>query len=133
MISDPFSRKDLRLAGVSLAIVLAGLGLLELCRNRSFFPFLFAASALALITATFFPSLLRPLMRVVVAVGSRVVRFTTWVILVLVYFFLVTPTAVIGRLLGATFADVDFLKRKPSYWIKKEERPKNARDYEKQY
>ena len=127
------SRRDLRLTGAGLGIGLAALGVLVLARHSAFAPYLIAASAVALVLAAVVPAIFLPLTLAGRAIGRPVVWLVTRTSLAFVFYVVVTPIAVIGRLLGARFSDSDFSKRRESYWIKRDEQAKQAGEYEKQY
>jgi len=116
-----------------MGIGLAALGVLMLARHSATAPYLLAASAIALVLAALVPPFFLPLTLAGRAIGRPVVWLVTRSILALVFYVVVTPVAVIGRLLGARFSDSDFSKRRESYWIKRDEQPKQAGEYEKQY
>ncbi len=127
------SKRELRLTGAAFGIVLAAVGAFMLSRHGRPAPFVLVVSAVALMLATFLPTLLRPL----VLGGRAIARPIIWLLtrggLTLVFYAIVTPIAVIGRVFGSGFSDSDFSKRRESYWIERGERAKQAGEYEKQY
>jgi hypothetical protein len=127
------SRRDLRLTGAGMGTGLAALGLLMLSRHSASAPYLIAASAVALVVAALAPGLFLPLMLAGRAIGRPLVWLATRASLLLVFYVVVTPIAVVGRLLGARFSDSDFSKRRQSYWVTKDKRARTAGEYEKQY
>jgi hypothetical protein len=129
----PLPRRNVRLAGIGLGVVLGGLGGLKLWQGKPSSAYFLASCVLVCVVAVFLPSLLRPIVRAAMAVGSRIIWITTQAALMLAYFLIVTPTAVVARLLGTSFTDTDFSKRRESYWIMRDAGTRPAADYDKQY
>ena len=59
--------------------------------------------------------------------------FNTRVILVVVFYGLMTPVGLLMRILGKDLLNVTIEKDKLSYWIKKEEKEFSQRDYERRF
>ena len=127
------SRRELRLAGAGFGVAFGVLAAVALLRHGAAAPYLAAASAAALAFAALAPTLLLPLVLAARAVGRPLVWLATRAGLALVFYAVVTPIAVLGRLFGASFSDSSFSRRRESYWVRKEERARTAGDYEKQY
>ncbi|MFH0740188.1 MAG: SxtJ family membrane protein [bacterium] len=93
------------------------------------FGFLFAFFGL------FLPKALRPInfiwMKFSLALGFVMTR----IILAIVFFLIVTPVAVIARIFGKHFLDLEIDKNKKSYWQKKGDVPQNlpTNFYERQF
>ncbi len=133
MTASAPSRRELRLAGTGLGLGLSVLAAVKLVQHRLSAPYLVVAAAVALLSAAFVPTVYRPMVVGGRAILRRVVWLVTRVALLLVFYAVVTPIAVIGRLFGARFSDSDFSKKRRSYWIARDERPREAGEYEQQY
>jgi hypothetical protein len=127
------SRTELRLGGSALGIGLAAVGLLRLSHHAASAFALLAAALLVLALSAFAPAVFRPVVGVGRAIGRPAVWLATRVALLLVFYVVVTPIAVVGRLLGAHFSDADFSKRRESYWKQRDGQMKRAGEYERQY
>jgi len=125
--------RELRISGVALSVALAGLCGLKLLREGHISGPLLGASALVAVIAVLAPSLLRGPARAAAAVTGWSIYVTSRATLVLVYFFLVTPLALVGRLFGARFADVHFAAKKESYWVRREASGEHGTDFDRQY
>ena len=132
MSADP-SPRQVRLSGCALGLVLLALGALKLSQHRPSAPYLVAAGLLVAFAAALAPAVVRPFVHLLVLVGEKVVWALSRAALVLVYYLVVTPVGVIGRLLGARFSDVDFERKQPSYWVRKEARPRTGDEHGKQF
>jgi hypothetical protein len=76
------------------------------------------------------PSCLRPFYRVWMTIALVLGWITTRVVLTVVFYLVVTPTALIARLSGKRFIDLRPDPGRESYWI---EREKSDRDHHEQY
>lgn len=78
-----------------------------------------AAAGLAVLALTA-PIVLKPLLKVWLAVGHVLGTLNTWLLLALAFFLLITPLALVFRMIGR-----DTLKLRaepaPSYWTSREE------------
>jgi hypothetical protein len=81
--------------------------------------FLFICSLFILILSIFSPRLLSPFYRAWMALGHLLGQIVSPIVLGLIFFFLITPTSLVGRLAGR---DPLRLKSRAisSYWIKRE-------------
>jgi len=111
------SRRALRKFGFAMAVPLALIGGLFLWKEDSLGLYLIALAGLFLISGLFFPGLLRPVERVWMKLSERLSVLNTYVILTLFYFLVVTPTALLVRLLGKDLLNLKIKPREQSYWL----------------
>jgi saxitoxin biosynthesis operon SxtJ-like protein len=113
--------------------VFVALGLVFFLRHKPSYPFLvWPGVALVVLGALAPRSLKYPYigwMSVAFVLGSVMAR----VLLTICFFFLVTPIASIGRLLGKDFLSRKWDRTAKSYWIRCETAAKSAESYEQQY
>lgn len=83
-------------------------------------------------SAIFKPSILSPLKKIWVQFGETISRVTNPLILGIIYFFLITPFALVGRLFGR-----DPLRLKKiasvSYWVHRQPSEISPKSFENQY
>ena len=124
-------RQSLKKFGITMGIAFIVISLLIFIRHRhSPLPALII-SAIFFISAVFVPPALKP----VYIVWMRLAYVLSWIntrlILVVIFYLIFTPFALILRLLKKDPLDRKIDKTKESYWIKKEDRPFNRLDYER--
>lgn len=91
----------------------------------------------SLIIATIFliisyakPLLLKPLNEKWIKFGEILGHFISPVIMFIIFFLILTPLSLIVRIFKKDLLNINFLKKKNSYWIKRE---KNLGSMDKQY
>ena len=109
--------EKLREFGVVMALALTVISAILLWRARvvGFILVLFAAAFL--LPALFFPQLLRPVERAWMAFAEKLGAVMTIVILVLSFYLIFTPVALVARLFGKKFLELGFESEKGSYWV----------------
>ncbi len=126
-------KKDLRKFGITVGLVFTLLGALLLWRQKAYYYWLFIAAATFLVPGLLVPVLLRPLHKVWMTVAIVLGWIMTRIILTVLFYLVITPIGLLGRLFGKSFLDLKFDNNAESYWIprKKAEFVKEA--YEKQF
>ena len=127
------SRRDLRNFGLVVGGVLAAIGLLLLIRHRPAWPWLLwpglGLAALGLIV----PGVLKPLQKVWMAMAVVIGWVMTRVIIGALFYLVVTPISIASRLMGKRWLALAPDRQKDTYWIKKDNTKKAAKDHELQY
>jgi hypothetical protein len=112
--------KDLRQFGLALAGILIIFGAVHFIRHRIVLSEWFAAAGVvALCISVVRPMALRPVYAVFIKVAHAIGWFNTKVILTLIYFALITPIAVIMRVLGNDPLNMKTDKKLSTYWVKR--------------
>ena len=109
--------RNLRKFGLTMAVAFAVFGVLFLWREKQFWPYMFYISAFFGILGLIYPRILSPVEWVWMKMAHYIGLITTPVILTLTFYLVVTPMALIMRLIGK---DILRLKRNPmaeTYWI----------------
>ena len=113
------TNKDLRQFGIVLGLILIALGGLHFRKgNDAIFPWLLTIGLLSVVTGTFLPGILRPTYKVFTKVTHAIGWFNTRVILIVVYYFILTPIGLLMRLFGKDPMDRKIKKYADSYWTK---------------
>jgi hypothetical protein len=99
---------------VSVFAVLAGI---SAWRGGDSWPYTLSASAVLALAALGVPGLLAPLNRGWLKFGLLLHRLTTPLILGGMFFLVITPTALVLRLLGKDLLHLKGGRQAPSYWI----------------
>ena len=127
------TRKDLRKFGLTLGIFFGLLGAWILWRHRHLNLYLFIASGSFLFLAAIAPILLKPVQRLWMGVALLIGWVMTRVILIFLFYVVVTPLGFFARLSGKDFLDRSFDRTRESYWIDRKKTNDSKDDYEKQF
>ena len=112
--------KDLRQFGLVLALILAGFAFLHFRKGHEHaYLWLAGFSAVSLAAGVFFPAALAPVFRVFTRVAHALGWFNTRVILIAVYYGLLTPIGLLMRLFGKDLLDKKMTRHEKTYWRKR--------------
>lgn len=126
--------KDLRQFGIALAAILVVFGLIKYLKHGVMSAvWLCGAGAIILSLGLFAPRMLKGAYSIFLKVAHAIGWFNTRAILVLIYFLLVTPIAVIIRILGKDPLNRKICKDESSYWIKRSSVKTVKEQLEKQF
>lgn len=126
--------RDLRKFGFVVGAVFLLLGTWFLYRHKSVWPYLLTPGVALMGFGAIAPRSLRP-----VYIGWMAMAFTlgliiSTVLLTLFFYFVITPTGLIARLVGKDFLSLKLDREAQSYWIRKAPTPdKKSEEYEHQY
>lgn len=112
--------KDLRQFGMMLAGISAVFGFIHCSKEHFVISQLFFWAGLsALCISLFAPGSLKPVYAVFLKVAHAIGWFNTRVILILIYFVIVTPISVMMRIVGKDSLDRKTDKDRLTYWAKR--------------
>lgn len=106
--------------GIVFAVVFALVGLLPLVHGGAIRPWALIVAGAFLVVALAVPRVLRPANRLWFRFGRLLHGIVTPVVLGLVFFSTVTPTALILRLTGKDPMTLRFEPERQSYWIRRD-------------
>lgn len=109
-----------RAFGLTFAVVFAVLAAVSAWRGGASWPYSLGAAAVFAAAAVAVPGLLAPLNRVWLKFGLLLHKVTTPLILGLLFYLVVTPTALILRLLGKDLLRLNGDAEAASYWIERQ-------------
>lgn len=137
-INDEYQKLDrspaaLRRFGFTIGTVLLLLGVLFLWRPRAAGWPLSTSGGLILLVALAWPAALKTLHRAWMTVALALGWVMTSVILTVVFFLVVTPLGFLQRVFARPALELSFKKDAPSYWKKRDPRPLDAAEYERQF
>ncbi len=125
---------ELRKFGVIMSICLAVLGGLFLWRGKGYYWCFFAISTLFLFFGLALPAVLRPVNRVWMTLSLIMGWFMSRLILIILFYLVLTPTAALLRMFGKDILNISFTKNSTeSYWIPRKTGNSQKRDYERQF
>lgn len=126
-------RRQLRQFGITMAAAFIILAVLSYLKAGRTYYNLAALAVISLFLGLFLPPLLKPLQKIWMDFAIVMGWFMSRLILILIFYAVVTPTGVILKLMGK-----DTLRHKPSdspdtYWVSRSDNEPSLRSYENQY
>jgi hypothetical protein len=128
------SVRELRKFAFVMGVPLALIGGFLLWRQKDYCRYFFAASALFVLAGLLVPVVLKPLHKVWMTFSVIMGWFMTRVILCILFFLVLTPTALLLRLLGKDLLNMKFgCNSSESYWLHRSSEDGKKADYTKQF
>jgi Saxitoxin biosynthesis operon protein SxtJ len=129
----PMDRKALRNFGLLMAGVLLLAGAWLWWKSTATWSYVLGAAALLGVIAIAAPMLLKPFYRVWMIFALILGWVMTRVILTLVYYLVLTPIGLAGRVFGEQFLHLKRSKESATYWVRREGPVREKSDYERQF
>jgi hypothetical protein len=126
-------RSELRKFGITIGIVLGLLGGLFLWREKTYYSTFFIISILFLFLGLILPVVLKPIQKIWMMLAVLMGWFMTRIILIILFYLIVTPIGLLARLFGKDFLNTKFNRNLDSYWIPKKTITFGKRNYENQF
>lgn len=126
-------RKELRKFGITFGIFLGLLGGWFLWRDKEHYSYILILSVAFLLLGLVVPIVLKPVYKVWMTLAVLLGWLMTRVILSVLFYLVVTPIGLLGRLFGKDFLDLKFDRNTDSYWILRKESKFQRKNYENQF
>ncbi|NQU95361.1 MAG: hypothetical protein HQ549_03925 [Candidatus Omnitrophica bacterium] len=127
------TRKELREFGLTIGVILVILGAVTLWRGKPTYPYFLGVGALFIALGLTLPGILKPLQKVWMSFAVIMGFFVSRIILTILFYVVVTPIAIIVRILGKDILDQRIDKNRKTYWQKRSPEVKDKTSYENQY
>ena len=127
------TRSELRRFGISVGIVLGILSCILFLRKSDIYPVFIALSIVFLFLGCVVPILLKPIYKLWMSLAIIITTLLTRIILILLFYLVVTPVGILARLFGKHFLDLGFKRDTDSYWIERKKTQLARDDYERQF
>jgi hypothetical protein len=127
------SKKDLRKFGLTVGIVLLAIASLLYWKGKENYTAFEIIGGFLVVVSILFPIILRPLNKIWMTLAILMGWIMTRVILIVIFFIVLTPLGLIARLIGKDFLDLKIDKEKNSYWEVRDKKGEAAVDYERQF
>ncbi|MDD5627837.1 MAG: SxtJ family membrane protein [Elusimicrobia bacterium] len=108
-------RKDLRVFGIGLAVVLSFFAFLSWRKAGAAWPYELTLAAVCALLGGLRPMALGPVYKPWMKAARAIGKANTWLLMALVYYLVITPYAFIARLIGGDLLD-ERLRDRESYW-----------------
>jgi hypothetical protein len=127
------STKALRKFGLTVGIVLLAITAVLFFNNRSGYVYFGAVGIFLSLAGIIFPKVLKPFNKVWMSLALIIGWFTSRLILILLYYFVITPIGIIARIAGKDFISERWNKEQKSYWVKREIKSFSKEEFERQF
>ena len=126
-------KRELRQFGITIGVVLGLLCGLLLLRGKAYYPYFLAISVTFIVLGLTSPTLLKPVQKIWMAIAILIGHSITGLILILLYYLVVTPIGILAKVFGKKFLDLKLSRDADSYWIEKATVKFDKRRYEQQF
>lgn len=127
------NRKEWRKFGVGLSIILAVLAILQLVMSNESGWYTATVAVTVFIVALLIPYLLKPLFILFTYVGFVMGWVMTRLILIILFYLVLTPVSLTAKLLGKSFLALKTDQSRESYWEDISQERRERIEYERQF
>lgn len=127
------SKPALKKFGITFSIIFLLLGIILYFNNSQLYLYSIITGLLFLSTSIIFPKALIPFYKTWMTLAIILGIITTNIILILLFYLVLTPIGLIIKLSGKELLDLKFDKEKKSYWNKREFSKYKKENSERQY
>ena len=138
MIKEEFknikeTKKDLLKFGITVGGVLILIAALLFYLDKSSAPYFGVVGAILFLSGIIIPQVLKPLNKIWMGLAIVLGFFMSRLILTILFYLILTPIALIAKLVRKKFMILKYDKSAKTYWEKRTLIQKNPVDYEKQF
>lgn len=114
-------KKECRKFGITVGIVLLLIGIILYFYSKLSAPYFIGAGGSLILLGLLVPIVLFPLQKIWMTLAVVLGFVMSRIILTALFYFVVTPIAIIAKLFGKNFIDLKIERKKKSYWNYREE------------
>ena len=126
-------KKELRKFGITIGIACGLLACFAVVAWEDILFYSFIIAAAFLFLGFTLPAALKPFHKVWMTISILMGWLMTRVILIILFYGILTPIGLIGRLCGKDFLDIKLNKNAPSYWVLRGKQEYDKKSYEQQF
>ena len=126
-------KKDLRKFGITVGIVTGALALLFFWRQKESASWFLIISITLLFFGITLPFVLKPIQKIWMSLAVIIGWFVTRVILIILFYLVVTPLGLIARMFAKDSLGMRFDEGARTYWIPKDYTKIDKKSYENQF
>jgi hypothetical protein len=127
------TKKDLRKFGITVGGVLAAIAVLLFYFEKTSAIYFAVIGGLLILFGALFPKILKPLNKIWMSLAIVLGFFMSRVILTVLFYLVLTPIALLAKLVGKKFMILKYDKSVKTYWEKRSIIHKKQIDYERQF
>ena len=126
-------KSDWEKFGITMGIILVIIGFSLLWKKNNYFEYFFFLAAAFFVSGLILPSVLKPVYKAWMALSVVMGFIMTRIIMVIIFYLIVTPLRLVASMAGKEFLDMKIDKSVKSYWIVREKTQRVKSDYERQF
>jgi hypothetical protein len=126
-------KSDWKKFGITMGIVLTVIGCFLFWKKNNYFELLFSLAAIFFVLGFTLPFALKPVYKAWMALSVVMGHIMTLVIMVIIFYLIVTPIGFIASLTGKEFLNMKIDKSAKSYWVVREQTHRDKATYERQF
>ena len=127
------SKSDWKKFGITMGVILTIIGLYLLWKNNDYFKYFFFVAAAFFIIGLLLPAALKYVYKAWMSLAVVMGFIMTRVIMIIIFYLLVTPIGLIASITGKKFLDMKIDQNAKSYWLARDKSLKVKADYERQF
>jgi hypothetical protein len=127
------SKKDLRKFGLTVGGVILAIGLVLFYFEKSSAIYFAVTGGLLILFGTLFPNILKPINKIWMSLAIILGFIMSRVILTILFYLVLTPIALLAKLVGKKFMILKYDKSAKSYWERRSIIQKKPIDYDRQF
>ena len=127
------TKKELRKFGLTVGSVLAAIAILLLYFEKPSAIYFAVIGGLLILFGALFPQLLKPLNRIWMGLAIILGFIMSRVILTVLFYLVLTPIAILAKIVGKKFMVLKYDKSAETYWEKRTNIHKKQIDYDRQF
>lgn len=127
------SKSDWKKFGITMGIILTIIGLYMVWKKNDYFAYIIFLAAVFFILGLILPVALKYVYKAWMSLAVVMGFIMTRVIMIIIFYLLVTPIGLIASLTGKKFLDMKIDHNAKSYWLAQDKCQKVKADYERQF
>lgn len=126
-------KSDWKKFGITMGVILTIIGLYLFWKKNNYFEYFLFLAASFFILGLILPAALKHVYKAWMSLAVVMGFIMTRVIMVIIFYLLVTPIGIIASITGKKFLDMKIDKDAKSYWLTRDKSQKIKADYERQF
>ena len=127
------NKSDWKKFGITMGIILTIIGLYLVWKKSDYFAYFFFVAATFFTIGLLMPAALKYVYKAWMSLAVVMGFIMTRVIMVIIFYLLVTPIGLIASITGKKFLDMKIDRQAKSYWLARDKSLKVKADYERQF
>ncbi len=110
-------KREWRKFGIALGLILAVIATILLIKKKGTYIYFYGAGLFFVLAALAVPIIVKPVFILFLYIAHVLGWVMTRVLLSILFYLVMTPIGLVGRLFGKRFLDMTFSRQEESYWI----------------
>ena len=127
------NKSDWKKFGITMGIILTIIGLYLVWKKSDYFEYFFFVAAAFCTIGLLLPAALKYVYKAWMSLAVVMGFIMTRVIMIIIFYLLVTPIGLIASITGKKFLDMKIDQNAKSYWLARDKSIKVKADYERQF